>query len=173
MGKELIEVASKVAGRKAGECPCDNGKLRHVHPLAHSEDVIVSDCPTCSRLREIAKWCWHEAHTQDPKYSYPIHGYKCKHCGEIINISNYGTNPTLDIPALRQLLEDLGEYNNFLDDLVASVWNALCECIDIEEGADDDIWVYIQVFRILARILQSVPLMSEAVQSYLTNLLEG
>jgi hypothetical protein len=155
--KPLIETAAKVAGRKAGECPdCTEG---WVFP-----DDIQMPCPTCARLREIAEWKVHD-------HSIISGIYACNTCeftaGTIAHVWAHEKrfNPTLDIPALRQLLEDLGETEKFLNHLSEKYIIAYhptpahkhlhCECPNIS---------------IIADILWDEQKSREAVQSYLTNL---
>ena len=179
--KRFIEVSSALANKLADELECDNvdcdkGIILVGEPYwtgrCNTMRTISVPCPSCSpertRLRALAKkWCWHEAHPRDPQYNYPIFAYKCKNCNELIHTGRE-CHPTFNNPVdIVAVMVELGVWEKLLDHLVASIWNALVECIYFEEGIDDDVWAYRQVYIILARVLLDPTLLLQACIAFM------
>lgn len=62
--------------------------------------------------------CRHEAKPKNPKYSYPIFAYKCKHCDELIRTgrehnTDY-SDPAAWTPELYDWIEGEGLKNHFI-----------------------------------------------------------
>lgn len=103
--KEIVKHAARIAGELAEECKDCNGdgEVQNACPCCETASCHpIYECPTCARWREIRDWRWHE---------WAVDPNMCK-CG-IAHNANEFTNPTFDIPELRELLEDLGLWERF------------------------------------------------------------
>jgi hypothetical protein len=111
--KNLILAARDKAGELAGECFCNDGTLCDA-PDGTTMEKCGGQCSqcelaipheNCARLREISEWCWHEG------------VQSCTICDKVVDgITDhiYMYRPTLTIPAMRQLLCDMGLWEKFV-----------------------------------------------------------
>jgi len=137
--KGIVEEAARIAKGRAGECKgCDGTGLAQ-YKTPYPDEYTDAPCPTCAKLREIAEWRW-----LDTEIHVPHHPEKSK------------TNPTFTVQTLRQLLEDLGEWDIFRLSLFARLWK------DRDYPAKRQIVMFE-----ITDILASDTLMAEAVHNYL------
>ena len=112
MSKQLLEAFSARANVRAGACgDCEDGVI-----IGGDGDFIMDvsqdiPCPTCSPLREIANWCWH---------NYSLEAQECLTCGQLFKECK---NPHFTIPLIRQTLEALGDWERFVEWHNEQVWH--------------------------------------------------
>lgn len=157
MSQMIVERAREIAKRLAGECKECEGRGVFTWERKHfdwRECIEKTEkhfdgrdpCPACARLREIADWCWHE----------PLRGSfgPCKHCnikpGPSDSLSTL--NEPFTIPALRELLQDLGLWPDFAG------WLVKQKVYNNKDGV---------VLANLITTLTTESLMTEAVESFL------
>ena len=159
MSKRLINAARPVAKVKAGES-CKNPECIGGRIDEYGTDGYYSNpCPTCSRLREIAEWCWHEwgLFKESPAscLDNSFDEFQCKHCSTTrYRQGTHHSNPTFTIPMLRELLSDLGELFQCLMEVWVKAVKLADENCSTPQGE-------------FAKILQTPKLMEQAVCEYL------
>ena len=113
--KQIVEQAARIAKGllpKCKDCGGDGVIDKSGIGIEQCLSKDIGPCPTCARLREIASWKWMN---EWPRWPYGCSTVESMMGKTIITPDN----PKLDIPALRQLLEDLGEWEGFKD----WIWN--------------------------------------------------
>lgn len=158
MNKQIVEQAARIAKGLLPKCKDCGGdgvidKSGIGIEQCLSKDIIP--CPTCARLREIAEWHWNLENQK--RFVNPL---VCDKCGWPHE------NPTFDIPALRQLLEDLREWWGFLWTVFEKLWPGYDAIVaDVLKGNPDKVlFSFITNF---ADILTDSTLLAEAVLEFL------
>jgi hypothetical protein len=160
MNQRLLEAAKKVAGIKAGECGCTKVKKEDFHKPSID---LWKPCPTCARIREIAKppkpdlACELSPHSDCP---YGFGDEEMEECHQDCDFHK-PQHPDWTVQTVRALLEDLGEMSRAIN------WIQF-QLVNLPDGCEG--WTAEDIDDMFADILTSDELITEAATEYLEGL---